>query len=115
MATVKEVLDALQEKNQGNEFRLATDGKGFMSYDNGRYYSVSDLRIIKTYRFEGDSNPSDSSIIYVLQAKDGHLGYILDAFGMYSDYEGDSFDRLIRALRVAGRRNFSSWSGSRSA
>lgn len=37
------------------------------------------------YRFEGDSNPDDSSIVYAISSLNGELkGTLVDAYGMYA-------------------------------
>ena len=101
MSTVSEVLETLRLKRFDNEFMLTAEG---FSTGNGKYYSPSDLKIIKTYRFEGDSNPSDSSIIYIIEATDGLTGYSMDAYGVYSNHDGEEgYDEFIRKITVAGR------------
>ena len=100
METLSQVMNHLREKGKDVEFRLADSGLGLINAANGKLYSINDLRIIRTYRFEGDSNPSDSSILYLIEANDGQVGYILDAYGAYSGYEDDQFDKLIRDIPV---------------
>lgn len=41
--------------------------------------------IEKTERYEGDSNPSDSAIIYAITAKNGNKGVLIDSYGAYAD------------------------------
>ena len=37
------------------------------------------------YRFEGDSNPDDNSIIYAISSVNGEIkGTLVDAYGMYA-------------------------------
>ena len=102
MTTLSQVMNQLKGKGMDSEFRLADSGLGLVNSSNGKLYSISDLRIIRTYRFEGDSNPSDSSILYLIQANDDAVGYIIDAYGAYSGYDDDGqFDKFIRNLPVA--------------
>lgn len=104
MTTLSQVMNQLREKGKDVEFKLADSGLGLINAKNGNLYPVSDLRIIRTYRFEGDSNPADSSILYLIEAKkDGAIGYILDAYGVYSGYEDEQFDKLIRDIPVEER------------
>ncbi|MBC7851712.1 MAG: hypothetical protein H7Y31_18355 [Chitinophagaceae bacterium] len=101
LTTLSQVMNQLRDKGKDCEFKLADSGLGLINAGNGKLYSISDLRIIRTYRFEGDSNPSDSSILYLIEANDGQVGYVLDAYGAYSGYDDDQFDKLIREIPVA--------------
>lgn len=61
------------------------------------------MKIIRTYRFEGDSDPSDAAIIYLLEASDGLIGYSMDAYGVYSNHSDDGYDDFIRKIQVEER------------
>jgi hypothetical protein len=100
MTTLSSVLEKLRLKKRDNEFRMLPGGFGI---GNGKFYTPEDLKIIKTYRFEGDSDPSDSSIIYVIEANDGLIGYSMDAYGAYSNYEDDGYEDFIRKIPMEER------------
>ncbi|HTE23009.1 hypothetical protein [Flavitalea sp.] len=101
MTTVTAVLEKLRMKKMDNEFRLV-DGK--FQAGRGKNYSPDELTIIKTFRFEGESDPSDSSIIYIIEANDGLIGYSMDAYGVYSNHdEEDGYDNFIRTIKVENR------------
>jgi hypothetical protein len=100
MTTLSAVLEQLRIKKRDNEFRMTPEGFGT---GNGKYYTPEQLKIIKTYRFEGDSDPSDSSIIYLIEAENGLIGYSLDAYGAYSDHEDDGYDDFIRKIPMEER------------
>lgn len=95
MSTVSTVLEKLRLRKRDNEFRMSPDG---FTTGNGKFYNPSDLKIIRTYRFEGESDPSDNSIIYLLEANDGLTGYSLDAYGVYSEHSDDGYDDFIRKI-----------------
>ena len=98
MTTLSQVLEKLRIRKQDNEFRVA---EGKFAAPSGKQYLASELKIIKTYRFEGDSDPSDSSIIYLIEANDGLIGYSLDAFGVYSNHDDEEgYDDFIREIPV---------------
>jgi len=99
MNTVSEVLEKLRIKRYDNEFIM--DGE-FFTAPNGNKYLPENLTIIKTYRFEGESDPSDSSIIYIIEANDGLIGYSMDAYGVYSDHDA-AYDDFIRKIKVMDR------------
>ncbi len=100
MTTVSSVLEKLRLKKFDNEFKMTPEG---FTSGNKKYYQPEDLKIIRTYRFEGESDPSDSSIIYLFEANDGLIGYSLDAYGVYSDHEDDGYDNFIRKISVDER------------
>ncbi len=44
------------------------------------------FEIEEVYRFEGDTNPSDSSILYAISSYNGeYKGVLVNAYGMYAD------------------------------
>jgi hypothetical protein len=98
MTTLATVMEQLRLKKQDHEFRWTKEG---FTAGKGKIYQPQDLKIIKTYRFEGESDPSDSSILYVIEANDQLLGYSLDAYGLYSNHEGEEgYDNFIRRIQV---------------
>ena len=100
MTTLSSVLEKLRIKKRDNEFKMTPDGFGI---GNGKYYTPDQLKIIKTYRFEGDSDPADSSIIYLIEAQNGLIGYSMDAYGVYSDHVDDGYDNFIRKIPMDER------------
>lgn len=101
MTTLSGVLEKLRIRKEDNEFLITAEG---FSSPAGKLYKPEDLTIIKTYRFEGDSSdPSDSSILYLLEANDGLTGYSIDAYGAYSNHEDNTYDEFIRKINVNER------------
>lgn len=99
MTTLNAVLERLRIKKQDNEFTMTEEG---FTAGKNKYYKPEDLTIIKTYRFEGDSNPSDSSILYLIEANDGMIGYSMDAYGAYSNHD-EKYDQFIQKVKVEDR------------
>ena len=100
MTTLTSVLEKLRVKKQDNEFKIVPEG---FTAPNGKVYNPQDLKIIRTYRFEGESDPSDSVILYLIEANDGMIGYSMDAYGVYSNHEDDGYDDFIRKIPVEER------------
>jgi len=100
MTTSSHILEKLRLKRWDNEFIMTPEG---FTAGKGKYYNPEDLKIIKTYRFEGDSNPSDAETIYVIEANDGLVGYSQDAYGVYSNHDDERYDDFIRKLNVEDR------------
>jgi len=101
MTTLSTVLEKLRLKKMDAEFRWTSDG---FTAGKGKSYLPEELTIIKTYRFEEDSDPGESSILYLIEANDGLMGYSLDAYGMYSNHDDEEgYDYFIRQLKVKNR------------
>jgi hypothetical protein len=100
MTTLSGVLESLHKKNYDTEFEMYPQGFGT---GNGTFYQPEDLKIIRTYRFEGDTNPSDSSILYLIEAKNGLIGYNIDAYGVYSNHEDDGYADFIKRIPMEER------------
>ncbi|HEY4061759.1 MAG TPA: hypothetical protein VGM30_07650 [Puia sp.] len=100
MTTSSEVMESLRSKKIDNEFRWTKEG---FTAGRGKTYQPEELLILKTFRFEGASDPSDSSILYIIRANDGLTGYSLDSYGAYSDHDGEEgYDNFIRQIPTAG-------------
>lgn len=100
MTTMTSVLEILRVKRQDNEFTMGDEGFKFGT----KCYQAEDLTIVKTYRFEGESDPSDSAIIYLLQAKDGLVGYSIDTYGAQSN-NADGYDDFIKKIKMENRED----------
>jgi hypothetical protein len=97
MTTLSGVLEKLRLKKHDNELIMTNEG---LKSPAGKVYKEDELNIIKTYRFEGESDPSDSSILYLFEANDGLIGYSIDAYGVYSNHDDVNYDEFIRKINV---------------
>lgn len=96
MTTLSGILEKLRVKKIDNEFKITNEG---FTIGKGKFYNPEELKIIKTYRFEGESNPEDNSVLYLIEATDGLIGYSIDAYGAYSDHDAD-YDDFLRKIPV---------------
>lgn len=99
MTTLVSVLEKLRKRNQDIEFTMTEEG---FTAGKSKFYNPEELIIIKTYRFEGDSDPADSTILYLIEAQDGLIGYSIDSYGAYSNHE-PSYDEFIKKIKVEDR------------
>lgn len=102
MTTLSQVLEKLRVDKMDNEFRMTPEG---FTSSNGKFYQPEDLKITRTYRFEGDSSPSENVALYVIEANDGYIGYTMDAYNAYSNHEDDGYDDFIRKIPIEKREN----------
>lgn len=98
MNTLSNVLNKLENKGMANDFRW--NGNSF-SVDGTKTYLPQELTILKVYRFEELKDPADLSVLYLVEASDQSIGYILDTYGAYSNYDLD----FGNALRLIPEKN----------
>jgi hypothetical protein len=101
MTTLTQVMEKLRTKRMDNEFRWTQEG---FTANKGKIYQPQDLLIVKVYRFEEITNPSDMCVLYLIKANDGLIGYSLDAYGVYSNHENEEgYDNFVRQIPEADR------------
>ena len=107
MTTLSQVLAKLaKEKGIHREFRMNEDNLMKLQ-DSDNNYNPSDLKIVKTYRFEGNtSSPDDNSVLYVIEDNFGNKGIIIDSYGAESSYSGEEFDDFLRNIPVVENDNY---------
>lgn len=99
MSTLSQVMHTMAKRGITKEFRMNEACE--MKYeDSDRNYKPEDLTIVKSYRFEGDSNPDDSAVLYIVTDTDGNKGMIIDSYGADSNYPGEEFDTFLRDIQI---------------
>jgi hypothetical protein len=79
------VLNILPGKGCGKDLNIQGEGARFDDLD--QLYQPEQLKIVKTYRFETESDPSDMAVIFLIQSNGEEKGFILNALGTYSDFD----------------------------
>lgn len=99
MTPLSRVLTRLEEKGYGRELLISDEGARFEA--GGRTYGPDRLTIVKTYRFEGESDPADMSVAYAIRSDDGQCGFLVNAYGTYSSQDNPYYDEFIRNVPVS--------------
>lgn len=96
-----EKLAELDKKGYDTQFKFEEGVlKDRSSHKN---YQAQELIINEEFRFEGESNPGDMSILYAIETKDGTRGTVTDAYGTYSDNElGEFMNRVKEKGKLDG-------------
>lgn len=84
-----EAVQALKERGFQTEFQFR-DGK-LQDLDSKRTYRENEMVILEYHRFEGQSNPSDMSIVVALETRNGKRGVVISSYGPYADPEMTDF------------------------
>ncbi len=99
--TLVEVHTKLLADGYKEEFTISD--KLLKALSTGKQYAPSDVRIINFFRFEGQTDPGDSSILYVIETKDGTKGTLVDAYG--ADDDPDKTDFIAEVEDIEKKNN----------
>ena len=77
--TLTSALEDLNKKGYSGNFSV-TD-KGLLNDGKGILYPPVEAKLMEFHRFEGLTNPSDSSILYVVKLRNGLKGTVVDSYG----------------------------------
>jgi len=95
MTTVEKKL-----KGQGytHDFTVQDDRLTTMDNDSARTFDPEETTIVDYFRFEGESDPDDMAILYVIETTDGTKGTISSAYGVYANEDVDQFILKVESL-----------------
>src|SRR6185369_5527604 len=96
MDTLSERMEYLRNKGYREEFKVV--GSKLQTQDGEKSFAPNQIAINEHYRFEGESDPGDMTVLYAIETESGIKGILSDAFGIYSDPEQVAFMQKIREL-----------------
>lgn len=77
--TLSQAMNGLRDEGYTAQFEC--NEKGIRSVSSDQYYKPENLKITRQFRFEGMSNPADSSLLYALRSSDGTKGTLVMSYG----------------------------------
>lgn len=96
MRSLSQSLNAFLQKGYTVNFK-ATEKDTLQAVETSREYRSEDLKLVNFYRFEGISDPADSTILYLIETRDGDKGTLVDAYGAYADPNISKFMSRVTA------------------
>ena len=87
--------------------RIVTDGytedfrvteTGLESLNHHQNYKPEQVQVVNFFRFEGESDPDDNAILYVIETSDGTKGTLVDAYGVYNDSRVTQFMSTVENI-----------------
>jgi hypothetical protein len=87
MKNYETLVDATNDLyKRGYTANLGLEGDTIDDKEHDIHMAADDFEIDEFYRFEGASNPSDTSIVYAISSPKYNLkGVLVNAYGMYAD------------------------------
>ena len=94
--TLSETINGLKKEGYTLDFNVRQDR--IVCHQSNAELSPDDFEIDKLYRFEGDSNPDDQSILYAISSlKYNMKGLLVNGYGITAD---EATDALIAKLKT---------------
>ncbi|GLR17561.1 phosphoribosylpyrophosphate synthetase [Portibacter lacus] len=82
--TLSEAVKAMQDKGYTEDFSIKEEGIECVKLDTTM--KPSDFDVDQMFRFEGMTNPDDSSVLYAISSEKNNLkGLLVSAYGTYAD------------------------------
>ena len=97
--TMVEALTSLNK--QGYRYSFKVSNKKAVCIETKDEFSAKEMTIVEFHRFEGDTDPADMSVIYVVECTNGLKGCLIDAYGSYADEQMSEF---LSEIKVAERK-----------
>ncbi len=78
-STLAEAIEDLKKRGFNQNLRVSQHGR--LEGDGQNSIAPSEVKLVEFHRFEGVSDPSDSSIVYAVETSSGIKGTVVDSFG----------------------------------
>ena len=89
MNTMSTLVTKAYKEGFTNDLKINEEGLHTMAED--KFYKPNEVKIVNFYRFEGESDPGDNVILYVMETDDGGKGTLVDGYGAYADENVSKF------------------------
>ena len=83
MKSMATCLNKIVSEGFTEGFKVTDDG--LEALNNHHIYHPDEIQVVNFFRFEGESDPDDNAILYVIQTNDGTKGTLIDSYGTYTD------------------------------
>ena len=105
MKTYNNLVEATNElMKRGYTENLSLDGETVDAADKSIKMNASDFEIDEFYRFEGESNPDDMSIVYAVSSSKYDLkGVLVNAFGTYANNSSSAIHAKLHYFQVSDK------------
>ncbi len=97
MKSLASCLNKIVSEGYTEEYKV-TD-KGLESLQKNCNYTPEQVNVINFFRFEGQSNPNDNAILYVIETNDGGKGTLVDAYGVYTNPHIEEFITRVENIQ----------------
>jgi hypothetical protein len=85
-------IEDLRQRGYSEDFNL----KDNCIVCNSKKFNPDEFEIKEVYRFEGNSDPGDESIVLGIESSKGIKGILVNGYGYSSEPMGDEIERKLK-------------------
>ena len=97
MKSLATCLKRVVNEGYTEDFEITNDG--LEAKQHHKQYHPEQIEIVNFFRFEGESDPDDNAILYVIETNDGTKGTLIDAYGVYHDSKVSDFMQEVEKIQ----------------
>lgn len=98
MKSMATCLNRIAAEGYTEDFKVTEEGLESLTQSAHRY-QPDEIDVINFFRFEGESDPDDSAILYLIEAADGTKGTLIDSYGIYNDSGISRFMQEVKSIK----------------
>lgn len=97
MKSLTMCLNRMVNEGYTEDFKITPEG--LEACQHHKQYNPEQIQIVNFFRFEGESDPDDNAILYVIETNDGTKGTLLDGNGAYQDAKVSQFMQEVEKIQ----------------
>jgi len=103
MKSLATCLNKMLKEGYTEDFQVTEEGLESLNKHNS--YRPEQIQVVNFFRFEGESDPDDNAILYVIETADGTKGTLIDAYGVYNDQKVSKFMKDVENIQKKSLKN----------
>jgi len=103
MKSLATCLNRMVSEGYTEDFNVTE--QGLHSVQHHQNYAPEQIQVVNFYRFEGESDPDDNAILYIIETEDGTKGTLVDAYGTYTDARVAQFMKDVKTIHKKINKN----------
>ena len=96
MKSLAACLNKMITDGYKEDFKIT--GEGLLWLQKNKIYKPGQVHIVNFFRFEGNSDPDDNAILYVIETDEGARGTLVDGYGIYADPDVAKFIKQVEDI-----------------
>lgn len=97
MKSLATCLNKMVREGYTEDFQITE--RGLRSLHKSGNYTPQQIEVVNFFRFEGQSDPDDNAILYIIETNDGTKGTLIDAYGVYNNPKVSKFMKDVENIK----------------